>query len=130
VDSELKDKAKTKVRWPDRDESNIRNAGGFTFNVDNVLSKFSQALHSKGGDVNMPNSGYRSVNSNVGQGHVGASAPLEGNSDQARSRADRVQAIKATADTLKNRIQAEARKITGQELEGENLLLNILVQEE
>ncbi|XP_021341745.1 centrosome-associated protein 350-like isoform X1 [Mizuhopecten yessoensis] len=84
-------------------ENNIRNVGGFTFNVEGVMSKFSQALHNKG----------EQLPSNSGLGGSVPSTNNEGAAELQRTRADRIQAIKATAATLQSRIQAEARKITG-----------------
>ncbi|XP_060076852.1 centrosome-associated protein 350-like [Ylistrum balloti] len=96
-------------------ENNIRNVGGFTFNVEGVMSKFSQALHNKGEQLSS-NSGLGGSVPSANGGYNAASS--EGATELPRSRADRIQAIKATAATLQSRIQAEARKITGHDVEG------------
>ncbi|XP_062614422.1 centrosome-associated protein 350-like [Saccostrea cucullata] len=89
--------------------ANVKNLGGLTFNVDGVLSKFSEALHSRGNDIN---SGYGGSGSSTGsqdRPHVyGSEDPGSG-----RSKADRIQAIMNTAATLQQKIQAETSKFTG-----------------
>lgn len=90
----------------------MKTLGGLTFNVDGVLSKFSEALHSRGNDIN---SGYGGSGSSTGsqeRPHVyGSEDP------NTRSKADRIQAIMNTAATLQQKIQAETSKITGEKPE-------------
>lgn len=92
--------------------ANVKTLGGLTFNVDGVLSKFSEALHSRGNDIN---SGYGGSGSSTGsqeRPHVyGSEDP------NTRSKADRIQAIMNTAATLQQKIQAETSKITGEKPE-------------
>lgn len=104
-----KDSEKVPKNFAVDGESNIRNVGGFTFNVEGVMNKFSQALHNKGEQL--------SSNSGVGGSLPSANHHSGPEAEQPLTRADRIQAIKATAATLKSRIQAEARKITGQDVE-------------
>ncbi|XP_033728999.1 centrosome-associated protein 350-like isoform X2 [Pecten maximus] len=109
-----KDSETVPNNFPVDGENNIRNVGGFTFNVEGVMNKFSQALHSKGEQLSS-NSG---VGGSVPSVNGGLHAAPDGAVELPRTRADRIQAIKATAATLQSRIQAEARKITGHDVEG------------
>ena len=98
---------------------NVRTVDGFTFEVDGVMSKFTQALHEKLNEEPRAlrgNSGYASLNS---QNHVNSGFPsnLISHDDigysENRSRQDRLNAIKETAATLQNRLQEEKRKFQG-----------------
>lgn len=89
--------------------ASVRNVGGLTFNVDGVLSKFNEALHSRGNDIN---SGYGGSGSSAGSRDR---PQVYGSEDlNSRSKADRIQAIMNTAATLQQKIQVETSKITGE----------------
>ena len=106
---------------------NFRTVEGFTFEVDGVMSKFTQALHEKLNEEPRAlrgNSGYASLNS---QNHVNSGFPsnlISADNDigysQNRSRQDRLNAIKETAATLQNRLQEEKRKFQGPSSAGLN----------
>nr|XP_022322743.1 centrosome-associated protein 350-like [Crassostrea virginica] len=92
--------------------ASVRNVGGLTFNVDGVLSKFNEALHSRGNDIN---SGYGGSGSSAGSQDR---PQVYGSEDpNSRSKADRIQAIMNTAATLQQKIQVETSKITGEKPE-------------
>ena len=91
---------------PTDSANNVKNIEGINFNIDGIMSKFSEALHNRGADVN---SGYAGSGSSV----EGQDRPPVYGSEQARSKADRIKAIKDTATTLQRKIQEEAKKITG-----------------
>ncbi|KAJ8300301.1 hypothetical protein KUTeg_021820 [Tegillarca granosa] len=129
VDKKEKSKNKSGKTRPDQqdtdshipldNDSNIKNIGGFKFNVDNVLNNFSQAMNNKRGNSDprassVANSGFAAS----GGSYDSASLRLQNDDDgHSRTRAERIQAIKSTAATLQSRIQAEARKLTGDQEE-------------
>ena len=124
-------KTDTKLRLKSSDSANtntgnVRTVSGFTFEVEGVMSKFTQALHEKLNEEPRAlrgNSGYASLNSqnNVNSGF---SSNFISHDDigysQNRSRQDRLNAIKETAATLQNRLQEEKRKFQGDQSAGLN----------
>ena len=106
--------------------ANVRTVGGFSFEVDGVMSKFTQALHEKLNEeprALQGNSGYASVNShhnNVNSGFSNYNSHDDIGFSQTRSKQDRLQAIKETAATLQSRLQEEKRKFQGQPSAGLN----------
>lgn len=96
-----------------RASANLKTIGDFSFDVNNVTSKFARALQEKLNEE---------PPSLAGNGHLGGlsgqdfyhSDPERLNGASVRSRTDRIQAIKDTATTLQNRLKEEARKIQAQ----------------
>jgi hypothetical protein len=108
------------------ENNNSKNIGGFTFNLDSVFTKFSQAVSNQQSE-----SEPISVNSGYGIGATSSNPPPPRPSAEGsdRTREQRLQAIKETAKHLQEKIQSEARKLTGETVEdGKNiikLLLNL-----
>ena len=119
TDKKLKSKAGDSANT-----ANVRTVGGFTFEVDGVMSKFTQALHEKLNEeprALQGNSGYTSANShNVNSGFSNFMSQDDIGYSQSRSKQDRLKAIKETAATLQNRLQEEKRKFQGQSSAGLN----------
>lgn len=105
----------------DRDfMENNKTIGGFSFNLDNVLTKFSQAVNNQQSESESRplHSGYA--------GNTAISRPsAEGND---RTREQRLQAIKETAKHLQEKIQTEARKLKGEVDESKLCFSGCLVQ--
>jgi len=87
-----------------RPSGSVQTFGDFSFDVDNVTSKFTKALQEK------LNEEPASIATN-GHYKYDGETDLDGVS---RSRSDRIQAIKDTAATLQNRLKEEAEKIKAQ----------------
>ncbi|XP_052092556.1 centrosome-associated protein 350-like isoform X2 [Mytilus californianus] len=96
------------------ENNNSKTVGGFTFNLDSVFNKFSQAVTNQQSESeNRPLSGN--------SGYIGGSAVLNPPRPSAegsdRTREQRLQAIKETAKHLQEKIQNEARKLKGEVIE-------------
>ncbi|KAK3594699.1 hypothetical protein CHS0354_001651 [Potamilus streckersoni] len=82
--------------------SNLKSIHGIPFDMDGVMSKFTRVLHEK---LNEEPPGI-ARNSRVVEDYK-----EEDNLGLPRSKADRIRALKETAATLQNRLQAETKKI-------------------
>lgn len=93
------------------ENNNSKTVGGFTFNLDSVFNKFSQAVTNQQSE-----SESRPLSGN--SGYIGGSAvsnpPRPSAEGSDRTREQRLQAIKETAKHLQEKIQNEARKLKGE----------------